>query len=80
MPLYLLHHQHRPDECGAVFASFNGDDSPLRRRPATASCAFGGHEIWWQVTAASEGEALQQLPFFVAQRTTAVAVAVVDIP
>lgn len=80
MPRYLLHHHHLPRECGAVFASFTGHDSPLRRTPAMASCVFGGHEIWWDVTAGSEATALALLPFYVAARTTAVPVAEVEIP
>ncbi len=62
MPRYLLHHHHLPRECGAVFASFTGHESPLRRTPTTASCPFGGHEIWWEVTADSEQAALALLP------------------
>ena len=80
MSRYLLHHAHRPRECGAAFASFTGHDSPLRRRRTVGSCMFGGHEIWWVVSAASQDEALQLLPYYIAQRTTAVAVADVEIP
>jgi hypothetical protein len=80
MSRYLLHHHHLPRECGAVFASFTGHDSPLRHAPATASCRSGGHEIWWEVTADSEQAALALLPFYVAARTTAVPVAEVEIP
>jgi hypothetical protein len=77
---YLLHHTHRPQECGAAFASFTGHESPLRRRPTIGSCLFGGHEIWWIVSAASEAAALQLLPHYIAQRTTVVAIACVEIP
>ena len=42
MARYLLHHRHEPHECGVVFASFKGHDSPLRRRPTLASCRSGG--------------------------------------
>ena len=80
MPRYLLHHRHLPHECGVVFASFTGHDSLLRHTPATASCLFGGHEIWWEVTADSEQAALALLPFYVAVRTTVVPVADVEIP
>lgn len=80
MSRYLLHHSHRPHECGATFASFTGHESPLRRRTTVGSCAYGGHEIWWFVTAPSEDEALQLLPYYVAERTTAVAIAQVEIP
>jgi hypothetical protein len=80
MNQYLLQHRHEAHECGAVFASFKGHDSPLRRRPTLASCRSGGHAIWWTVEAASETEALAQLPTYVAVRTTATAVSDVAIP
>jgi hypothetical protein len=80
MPRYLLHHEHCPHECGVAFASFNGHDSPLRHKPATASCLFGGHAIWWEVEASSGEEALRLLPFYVAQRTVVAEITTVDIP
>jgi hypothetical protein len=80
MARYLLHHAHDARECGVAFASFAGHDSPLRRRPAVSSCRFGGHEIWWVVSASSEGAALELLPYYIAERTTAIAVAKVEIP
>jgi hypothetical protein len=80
MPRYLLQHRHEPDECGVVFASFRGHASPLRRRSTLASCRSGGHAIWWSVEAVTEAEALELLPFYVAQRTTATSVTEVDIP
>ena len=80
MPRFLIHHRHEPRECGVVFAAFRGHDSPLRHRPALASCGYGDHCIWWSVDAASEAEALGQLPFFVAERATAIRVGEVEIP
>jgi hypothetical protein len=80
MARYLLHHAHDARACGVAFASFAGHDSPLRRRTAVSSCRLGGHEIWWVVSAASEGAALALLPYYVAERTTAIAVANVEIP
>ena len=80
MPRYLLHHVHRPQDCGVAFASFNGHDSPLRHQTAIASCLFGGHAIWWEVQASSEEAALRLLPFYVARRTAVSEVAAVDIP
>ena len=80
MPRYLLHHRHLSSECGVVFASFTGHDSPLRHTSTAGSCPSGGHEIWWDVQADSEETALAMLPFYVAARTTAVPVAEVDIP
>lgn len=80
MPCFLIHHRHEPRECGVVFAAFKGHESPLRHRPTFASCAFGGHSIWWRVQAATEAEALGLLPFYVAQRAIATRVGEVDIP
>jgi hypothetical protein len=80
MARFLLHHCHRPDECGVAFAAFKGHPSPLRRRAAAASCLSGGHEIWWTVDAADPGEALAQLPFFVAERSTVTEIREVQIP
>jgi hypothetical protein len=77
---YLLHHRHEPSECGVAFASFKGHESPLRHLTALASCIAGGHDIWWTVFAASEAEALDLLPFYVAQRTSATRVGEVEIP
>jgi hypothetical protein len=80
MPRFLIHHRHEPRECGVAFASFKGHESPLRHRAALASCAFGGHAIWWSVDAAGETEALGLLPFFIAERATATRVDDVEIP
>jgi hypothetical protein len=80
MPQFLVHHRHAPQQCGVAFASFKGAVSALRHQEALASCAFGGHAIWWTVEARDELEALQGLPFFVAQRSTVTRVAPVVIP
>jgi hypothetical protein len=80
MPCFLIQHRHEPRECGAVFASFKGHESPLRHRATMASCSFGGHAIWWWVEAAGEADALGLLPFFVAQRATATRIGAVEIP
>ena len=66
MPRYLLHHRHQPRQCGVVFASFRGHESPLRHRRTLASCESGGHAIWWTVDAATERRALGLLPGYVA--------------
>lgn len=80
MPRYMLHHTHDPADCRVAFASFKGHSSPLRHKATFASCIFGGHTIWWLVTAASPQDALELLPFFVAQRSTVVEVREVHIP
>jgi hypothetical protein len=80
MPRFLIHHRHAAHECGVAFVAFRGHVSSLRHRPALASCAVGDHAIWWTVEAASEADALALLPFFVAERSTAVAITEVQIP
>jgi hypothetical protein len=80
MACYLLHHRHEPDECGVVFASFKGHDSPLRHQTTLASCRTGGHAIWWTVEADSEADALRLLPYYVAERTSITRVGEVQIP
>lgn len=80
MACYLLHHHHDPHECGVAFAAFRGFASPLRHQAALASCLSGGHAIWWTVEATSQAKALALLPFYLAERTTAIAVSEVRIP
>lgn len=80
MPCYLLHHRHEPEECGIVFASFKGHQSPLRHQATVASCRSGGHAIWWAVAADSEEDALRLLPPYAAERTTVTPVSEVRIP
>ena len=80
MNRYLLEHRHEPQECGVVFASFKGHESPLRHRPTLASCRSGGHAIWWTVEADSDADALRLLPCYVAERTTVSRVSEVEIP
>jgi hypothetical protein len=80
VPRFLIHHRHDALECGVVFAAFKGHESPLRHRATLASCRFGGHAIWWAVEAATVGDALALLPFYVAQRSTATRVSEVEIP
>ena len=80
MQRFVLEHRHEPWECGVVFTSFKGHDSPLRHRATLASCYSGGHRIWWDVEAADEQEALRLLPTYVAERTTVFRVSEVEIP
>jgi hypothetical protein len=80
MARFLVHHRHDADDCGVVFASWGGHASSLRHRATLASCAFGGHAIWWTVEAATAEQALGLLPFYVAERATATRVSEVEIP
>ena len=80
MPSFILEHSHTAAECGAVFAAFNAFDSPLRHRPTTSSCHYGGHRIWWEVEATTEDAALARLPRYVAERTTVTRVRRTEIP
>ncbi len=80
MSRYLLQHRHQPQECGVVFASFKGHESPLRHQATLASCRSGGHAIWWAVEAETEEDALRLLPSYVADRTIVARVSAVEIP
>lgn len=80
VPRFLLCHRHTPEECGAAVVSWRGFDSPLRGRPATASCQYGGHHVWWDTEAPDREAALALLPQYVAQRTEVVRVTDLDIP
>jgi hypothetical protein len=80
MTMFMLHHRHEPGKCGVAFAAFKGHASPLRHGATFASCAAGGHEIWWVVDADSPEQALELLPHYVAERSTAVPIRKVQIP
>jgi hypothetical protein len=87
MAYFLLDHRHEPHECSVAFAAWRGFDSPLRHRRTFASClagehaiGAGTHRVWWFVSAPDAETALSQLPFFVAQRTHAVAIGDVAVP
>lgn len=80
MASFLLHHRHDPEKCGVAFAAFKGHQSPLRHGATFASCAAGGHEIWWFVEADSEEKALALLPHYVAQRCTVTPIRKIHIP
>jgi hypothetical protein len=80
MPSFLLHHRHEARECPAAFAAWKGFESPLRHRATIGSCLAGGHEIWWEVEAASDAVALGHLPRYVAERTEVIRVSDVYVP
>jgi hypothetical protein len=80
MPRFLLHHRHEPHECRVAVAAWSGFASPLRGRRAIATCHFRDHQIWWLVSAGSEREALEQLPWYLAVRSSVTRVRVVAIP
>lgn len=61
-------------------ASWRVFASPLRGQSATASCAHGGHHVWFDVEAPDREAALSLLPGFVAHRTEVVRVAELDLP
>lgn len=52
----------------------------IHHRKTLASCPYGGHAIWWSVQAASEADALELLPFYVARRATVTRVGRLEIP
>ena len=80
MPRFLVHHRHAAARVRRRVLVLQGPREPAPPPPALASCASGGHAIWWTVEAATEADALALLPFFVAERSTAVAVTEVQIP
>jgi hypothetical protein len=80
MPSFVLHHRHEPDECPSAYAAWKGFESPLRGQQVPSSCRLGGHEIWWELEAADETDALARLPKYVGQRTVATRVNRVEIP
>jgi hypothetical protein len=80
MASFLLHHRHDPEKCGVAFAAFRGDESPLRGTSTIASCASGGHEVWWVVEAESADAALAMLPHYLAERCEVVPVREVRTP
>lgn len=79
MPRFLLHHRHEAHECRAAFAAWKGFASPLRHRTTIGSCLAGGHEIWWDLEAPSEKEALALVPRYVADRSEAIRIAEVQV-
>jgi hypothetical protein len=80
MPRFLLHHRHEPRECRAAFAAWKGVESPLRHSGTIGSCLTGGHEIWWELEAATAEEALGHMPRYVAERTEVIPVSEVRVP
>ncbi|HEX6302474.1 MAG TPA: hypothetical protein VF148_18645 [Acidimicrobiia bacterium] len=80
VPSFMLHHRHQPEECPSAYAAWKGFESSLRGQPAPSSCRLGGHEIWWEVEAADEADAIGHVPGFVADRTVVTRVNRIDIP
>jgi hypothetical protein len=78
--MFLLSHYHPASECPFAFAAWRGFQSPLRHRLALSSCLQGGHALWWVVEAASEEDALRQLPEYVSERSEVTRVRSVPIP
>ena len=67
--MFLLSHRHEPAECGWVFASWHGFDSPLRH-----------HGLWWFVDAPDERAALRRLPECLLRQTEVTRVSWFPIP
>jgi hypothetical protein len=80
MARFVLSHSHEASACRTAYAAWNGFDSPLRGGYAVASCATGGHRMFWTVQAASAEVALALLPPYVAERCDANEVKDVPIP
>lgn len=80
MPQFLIYHRHEASECSPAYAAWKGFDSSLRGSSAKSSCRWGGHEIWWDLEAVDEQDALGCLPHYLAERASATRVGMVDIP
>lgn len=80
MARFLLHHRHLARECPASFAAWKGFTSPLRNAATISSCLAGGHDIWWVLEAATEADAIECLPRYVAERTHIVRITEVRFP
>jgi hypothetical protein len=80
VPIIVLTHTHRPEECAIAIAAWKGFPSPLRHSHPLGSCATGGHRVWWTVEAPDRAAALAQLPPYVAERTAAEEVRAIPIP
>lgn len=62
------------------FAAWKGFDSPLRSSGVTASCSWGGHDMWWDVEASDLTAALTMLPRYVADRAMAIRIEERELP
>lgn len=80
MSRHPFQHRHEPRDCGVVFASFRGYESPLGHQATLASCRSGNHAIWWTVEAETAEDALRLLPAYVAERSTTARVTEVEMP
>lgn len=80
MARFLLSHRHRAAACRTAYAAWKGFESPLRHSNAQASCAVGGHRMFWIVEADSPEHALALLPPYLAERSEPIEVRDVRIP
>ena len=70
----------RPTSAARCSPRSGASRAPCATADALASCATGGHRIWWAVEAADDEGALAHVPFYVAERATATRVDEVRIP
>jgi hypothetical protein len=80
MPTYLLHHRHRPEECEAAFAAWQGFTSALRGSSAFSTCLEGGHDLWRLIPAPDSAAVISLVPKFVAERSSVVRVREISLP
>ena len=80
MPSFRIVHRHSSKECPAAYAAWKGFDGTLRGSRTTSSCRWGDHQIWWDLDAVNEAEALGLLPRYVSDRAVAVRIGEVVIP
>ncbi len=70
MARFMLHHTHRAEDCSHIFPSLQSYDTPLKGESFFCTCPSGDHGGFFQVEAASAGEALAQLPETMRSTTT----------
>jgi hypothetical protein len=78
--MFLLIHQHLPQECRYAFAAWRGFASSLRDGRVLSSCLAGAHRLCWTVDAPDATAALALLPPYVADRAEADPVREVTVP
>ncbi len=62
MAEFMLHHTHRPEDCGSIFPALQNVDSSLKGKSFFCTCPSGEHGGIFQVVADSAEEARNLLP------------------
>jgi hypothetical protein len=64
MAEFMLHHTHKPEDCGRLFEEWKAYDSPLKGKGLMffCSCPSGEHGGFFQVQGADKDEVLAMMP------------------